>query len=151
MEASRFLLRRLGGLGVGDTAMLGCTGVPARAICSVRASVNVNATQASSITATVTTAPHNAGLGVIGSTRCKIRMVVGDGILTLAVRPGVSTGSRFSLRMLPFALLLLICSCGGGSSGSPTQSGARTGNYTLTVTATIGSATQSLPLTLIVQ
>jgi hypothetical protein len=56
------------------------------------------------------------------------------------------------LRLLPFAVLLLLCGCGAGNNNPPpTLSGTPRGNYSLTVTASMGSITQSMPITLRVQ
>jgi hypothetical protein len=63
----------------------------------------------------------------------------------------LARGKRFHLRALPFALLLFICSCGGGyNAPPPSQGGTPAGSYTLTVGASIGSTNQSLGLTLTV-
>jgi hypothetical protein len=64
---------------------------------------------------------------------------------------GGSRNKRGGLRygLLPLSLLLiLLCSC-GGSGGS--RGGTTSGSYTLMVTAKVGSKSEQLPLTLIVQ
>jgi hypothetical protein len=63
-------------------------------------------------------------------------------------------GKTFRLRVASLGVLLVagvMCnSCGGGSSSSQGSPGTPAGNYTLTVTATLGNLTNSTQLTLIV-
>jgi len=61
----------------------------------------------------------------------------------------VSLTPRLCFRLLP-VFALAICACGGGSSGSSpsggssSSNGAPAGNYTVVITATTGSATETL-------
>jgi hypothetical protein len=80
-------------------------------------------------------------------------------IVPLKVRASRTSLRRY-LRLAPLALLFLVCSCGGGgtSGGSMGSSGPQAnpngtpaGNYTLNLTATSGSATQTTSLMLIVK
>jgi hypothetical protein len=54
-------------------------------------------------------------------------------------------------RGLPILLLLLICSCGGGSTPASNENGTPAGMYQLTVAAKSGSVSQSIMLTLKVE
>jgi hypothetical protein len=138
----------IGGQGVGGTATLSCSGVPTGATCSVPASVNVSATTASTVTVSVTTTAHNSALLVRPG--AKLGWALAMGILGLVFLPGMSAG-KWARGWVAFALLLFICSCGGGYNAPPSnQGGTPAGNYTLRVTANLGSSNQSLPLTLTV-
>jgi hypothetical protein len=72
----------------------------------------------------------------------------------MVVGPGLRiVGPKFLQRAL-LMLLLFLVSCGGGGSSVGSHSnpnGTPAGTYTLSVTATSGSTTQAMPLTLIVQ
>src|SRR4029077_17777536 len=74
--------------------------------------------------------------------------------LGMVVGPGLRTvGPKFLQGALLMPLLLLV-SCGGGGSPVGSQSnpnGTPAGTYTLSVTATSGTTTQAMSLTLIVQ
>ena len=83
-------------------------------------------------------------------------------MLGIVILPGMRIGKRPMRRYLwlaPLTLCLLLASCGGGGNiGSNNPGGQQTnpngtpaGTYTVNVTATSGSATQTIPLTLIVQ
>jgi hypothetical protein len=142
----------IGGGGFAGTATLSCTGAPKGATCSPPASVNVSAGTASTFTVSVTMTSRTLA-GVRSDTSLSpgwwAIAVFGFVILPMAGRRG-----RWTIRLLPLALLLLICSCGGSSSSSgpqPNPNGTPVGSYTLTVSATSGSTSQSIPLTLNVQ
>jgi len=76
-------------------------------------------------------------------------------LLGIGLMSGSKRGRRLAWTLLaPLALLLLLsASCGGGgsSSGGGGNPGTPTGTYNLTVTATSGSLTQTVGLTLHVQ
>ena len=145
----------VGGEGISTTATLTCAGVPANAICSVPSTVTVSATSASTFAVTVSTmAPSMAGVDFRTSSPhwpwASAILGMGMLVLPMAGRPrrSMRRGTRTIIAIAGMALLL---SCGGGSTGSSGSGGTPQGTYTLTVTATANSATQSLPLTLIVQ
>jgi hypothetical protein len=56
-----------------------------------------------------------------------------------------------SVLTLFFAVALAACGGGGGSVGSGPTVGTPAGTYTLTVTATVAGASQTIKLTLVVQ
>jgi hypothetical protein len=142
----------IGGGGFGGMASLACTGSPKGASCSPPATVNLIATSASTFTVSVTTTSRTlAAVRPDGRFSSGWWAVVMFGVVLLpkaAARRGRRTG-----QLLPLALLLLMCSCGGSSSGGPqtNPNGTPAGSYTLTLSATSGSTTQSMPLTLNVQ
>ncbi len=83
-------------------------------------------------------------------------------MLGIVILPGVRVSKRSQRRyqflwLTPLTLCLLLMSCGGGSVGGGNNGGQHTnpnatapGTYTLTVHATSGSTTETIPLTLIV-
>jgi len=137
----------IGGQGMGGTATLTCTGAPRGVACSVPASVAVSMTTASTVTVSVTTSAQIAAESVPPGFRAGWTWAIG--FLAMVVLPGIQATKRLRLRKLLFALLLLICSCGGGSR-LPTST-MEPGTYTLNITATLGSSSQSVPLTLTVR
>jgi hypothetical protein len=141
----------IGGGGLGGTATLTCTGAPKGATCSVPASVNVNAASASTFTVSVTTTPRTLAALPSDTLRTGWWAIA---IFGFVILPGAVRRGRWTLRLLPLALLLMIGSCGGGNSSSgpqPNPNGTPVGTSILTVTATSGSTSQSIPLTLNVQ
>jgi hypothetical protein len=142
----------IGGTGFGGTATLTCTGAPAHANCSVPATVTVGAVTASNFAVSVTTtAPGAATLHPWRTLSPWLWAMVLFGIILPSKGLGRRSTSR-RIRMMPVVLLLFLCSCGDGSSGSqPNSNGTPAGTYTINVKATSGSLSQSIPLTLIVQ
>jgi hypothetical protein len=147
----------IGGQGVSGMATLTCTGAPAAATCSAPASENVSGTSASTFPVSVTTTVRNAAMVVPPGLRLGWEWAMG--IVVMALLPSASPRKRLlvrKLRVLPFALLIVLCACGGGSGGSSNPAvsnptGTPAGTYTLTVTATMGSSVQSTKLTLTVK
>ncbi len=141
----------MGGGGIAGIATLTCANAPRGATCSVPGSINLKATSATPLTVTVTTTSSTSG-------RLPPRHATwfwATAVFGLLMLPGARRTQQSSrwLTGLPFLLLILICSCGGsmqtGSQGNP--NGTPPGQYTLVVTATVGSSTQSLSLNLTVQ
>ncbi len=143
----------IGGEGIAGIAALSCTGAPALAVCTVPASVNVSSTNPSSFPVSVrTTAPSRAGLYIPKSPRGHWLWATAVlGMLVLPIKGYAKTIRRRMGTIATIAGLMCVLSCGGGSSGSGGSPGTPPGTYTLTITATVGSSSQSLPLTLIVQ
>jgi hypothetical protein len=142
----------IGGGGVSGTASLSCTGVPTAAVCNVLATEQISATTASKFTATVTTtAPGQALVRPHGFGTTP--WVWAFSLFALISTPRMTKRSSVlrALCLVPLFLLML-CSCGGGSSNTaPQNPGTPAGTYTFTVTATSGNTTQSQSLTLVVQ
>jgi len=142
---AKFLLS-VGGAGTSATVALSCSGAPKGATCNVPVTEVMSATQSTPFTVTVTTlAPTTGALHPIDFEPS--HWIWALAMVGWVVSPGLRTkqsNCRYRL-WLPLLLLMFLCSCGGNSGGTPA------GNYTLTVTATAGSTSQQLPLTLTVQ
>ena len=145
----------IGGGGFAGTATLTCSGAPTGATCSLPASVNVSATNASMFTVTVTTTARSSA-AIVPNSFMHSGWLWAVAMMGIVILPSFSKKRRLSAaRCLPIAFLLFIASCGGGGSsgggGGGNGGGTPAGNYTVTVKATSGSLTQSLPLALTVQ
>jgi hypothetical protein len=145
----------IGGAGVSGTATFRCTGAPKGATCALPASVSISASNASPVSVTVTTTSRTVGALSPSGLRPSPSLWA-MAALGLVMFPGWFSRPRPRswLRNAPLLLLLLVCSCGGGSSPSGPQTnpnGTPAGTYDLTVTATLGSLNQPVPLKLTVQ
>ena len=153
----------LGGGGMSGSATLTCTGAPAHATCSVPANQTFDATVVTPFSVTVkTTSRTVAALRPQVSAPGKWSWNLAMAMLGIVILPGMRLGKRSMRRYLwlaPLTLCLLLASCGGGGSTATNNTGGQqtnptgtpAGTYIVTVTTTSGSATQTLPLTLIVQ
>jgi hypothetical protein len=151
----------IGGGGTSGTASLTCTGAPANAICSVPATVAVNAGSATNFNVSVsTTAPSQLLVYPFSLRPLQWLWAVAIFGVMFVFR----LNRQFHVRRLVWAvplMALILCSCGGGGVGStgtgtgttptPPSGGTAAGTYTVTVTAKLGSATQTQTLTLVVQ
>jgi Abnormal spindle-like microcephaly-assoc'd, ASPM-SPD-2-Hydin/Beta-propeller repeat len=144
----------IGGKGMSGSASLSCTGPPAESTCSVPPTESVSGTTASNFKVSVTTtAPTQAAAGArphaIGTSSWALAFAFfGMFFLPKARRRRLVIAL---LCLVPLCIVLL-SSCGGGSSTPPPQKGGTpAGTYTLKITATLGSATQTQNLTLTVQ
>jgi hypothetical protein len=148
----------IGGAGLSGTAALTCTGAPKGAVCSVPSSVSISATTPSTVKVSVTTTSTTEssvnfrGLIPFGGAWAAVMF----GILLVPMGWAIDSRKRY-LGAIAVAAML-ICSCGSNSpiGSSPPGSksnpnGTPTGNYTLTVTATLNSATETTSLSLKVQ
>jgi hypothetical protein len=140
----------IGGEGISGAASFTCTGAPQGASCSPPATVNVSATSVSTLTVTVTTTSRT-----LAAARPAERIPPGwwaIAMFVFVILPKAARRGRRGLRLLPLVLLFM-CSCGGNNSGGPriNPNGTPAGTYTLTLSATSGATSQSMPLTLNVQ
>jgi len=144
----------IGGAGVGGQTSLTCTGAPTGANCSISpSSLNVSATSASPLTVMVTTTSRAmAALSTSRFTPAPWLWAVA--LVGVVMLPGSGIRRQSAMRYLhalSLGMLLLLCCCGGGSSQQTNPNGTPAGTYTLTVSATSGSTTQSMQLALTVQ
>ena len=145
----------IGGGGLSGTAILTCAGAPTGATCSLPDSLNVSDTNASDFTVTIsTTAKSSAAMQRRSPTFTWFWAIA---MLGLALLPGERRTRQFARRLAGITslfLLTLLVSCGGGggssSGGGSGSGGTPAGTYTLTVTATMGTAQQSQSLKLTV-
>ncbi len=136
------------------TATLTCTGAPTGITCSVPATTTVSGTAASSVQVSVTTtgrslAATNANRPITGAS-----WIWGLVLLGIVLLPASRRKSNWKSPSLGAILLslLLLSSCGGSNSPSNNNSnGTPAGTYSLTITADLNSATQTVALQLIVQ
>lgn len=145
---AKYLLS-LGGSGVSGMASLTCTGAPRGATCNIPAVQAVNANQSTAFNVSVTTmAPTTGTLRPAGfGLQPWLWAMIGWVVLPARVR--ATRWSRRYLIWLPLAVLMFLSSCGGSSSEG--SNGTPLGNYTLTVTAKVGSTSEQVPLTLTVK
>ena len=163
-QAANYILS-LGGNGASGTASLSCSvsPTPKGANCSVPASVTFTSTSATTFNVSVTTTSSAvAGLRPSVSPRAPWSWTLAMAMLGIVILPGIRVSKRSQRRyqflwLTPLTLCLLLMSCGGGSVGGGNNGGQHTnpnatapGTYTLTVHATSGSTTETIPLTLIV-
>lgn len=138
------------------TVSFTCTGAPASSTCSVSPNP-VNISGASSVTATVS-------VSTVAATSINPFLLRWPQLLHLLKPLSLALiASAFMIALFPkrrcawtlraiFAgLLLAACAgCGGGSSSSTHSTGTPAGQYTIAVTATSGSITQNMSMTLTV-
>ena len=169
-QTAQYELQLTPAAGFTGAVTLACSGAPLEAACAASpSSAQVNnanpipfsvsvATTARSFAVPFQLAPRRAPLEMI---RWPLILFFGLVILFLR-RMGAKTAARttiltWSRVAAGFALLTIggVCACGGGGSGIPVQSpppvGTPAGKSTITVTATHGTITEQLQLTLIVK
>jgi len=148
----------IGGSGMSGTGSLTCTGAPTGAVCSVPATISLDASSASTFNANVTTTSRSpVGFYHRGSAPWLWALAI-FGCVTFF--KGRST-QQFPPSRMHFALLLVLavalCSCGGSSSTSPAPTpspnpnGTPAGTYTLVIAAKSGASMQTQNLTLTVK
>jgi hypothetical protein len=149
--------------GMSGTVNFTCTGAPSEATCTVPNQVTVG-NSATPVTVTVTTTAASLGAPRFPPLRPLLPRAPGfPGWCTLALvllaiawivrrrtRPGISP---WRAAFLPFVagllLVLALAGCGGsggggGGGGNSSNPGTPAGNYTLTVTGTVGSGSSAL-------
>jgi hypothetical protein len=159
---AKYLLS-LGGGGMSGTALLSCTGAPTGATCNLPGTEAVSATQTTAFNVSVTTtaAPTTGTFRPTDFRPSPWPWALA--VMAWVVLPAGASTKRWSRRhllWLPLVLLIFLCSCGSnpnvgnsnsGASGDSSSGVTPVGNYTLTVTATLGSVSEKIPLTLTVQ
>ena len=158
--AATYDLTLSGGTGLNGTVSLACTGAPQNASCSIAPATltlpvggSVNFTVTVSTTATQAAyLPQRsnvmmAGLGLLS---------LGSVPVLLLFRRQLRISTKTLCTVCAFTMLTVLAGCGGGGhmgGSQPTNPAATTppGTYTLTVTASAGSATVAQKLTLVVQ
>ncbi len=149
--------------GFNQTISLTCSGAPSTASCAASpSSLTLDGSHPASATFTVTTqAPSMALLLPLRLAPWLAAGIFGF-LLPAKPHPARRRSQRFwGLLAMALVLGLLACGGGGGSSGgsnngpgTPTGStnpGTPAGSYTLTLTATSGSTSQSTPVTVVVK
>jgi hypothetical protein len=140
------------------TVNLTCSIAPAAApapVCSVPGSVSVTGTSATSVMVTVSTTASGSVAGWPSA-----KFPIGTGLIAWMLALGFSSllfVTKRSRPAVPAAIIVLaflaMAGCGGSSSTPPSRSskGTPAGTYTATLTATSGSLSHQVPLTVIVQ
>ena len=144
----------IGGADMSGTTSLTCTGAPQGATCSVPSSVMISGTTASTVKVSVTTTSRTTA-----SMNSRWPIPFGGAWaailfgLVLLPTPWKKRGSKGIFLGALIVSLALISSCGGGpSTGTTTnQHGTPAGTYSLTVSATLNSVTETTTLKLVVQ
>ncbi|HKW17129.1 MAG TPA: FG-GAP-like repeat-containing protein [Terriglobales bacterium] len=147
----------VGGGGISGVAMLSCTGAPEGAACSIPGgmSISMSGTQVSQFNVNITTASPNA-LATLPRRRYKpLPWPWFLGVVGFVFLPSLfNRKKRFTkvrLRSLPLLLSLFLCACGGSGGTQSNPNATPPGTYQISVTATSGSTSQSLLLTLTVR
>ena len=158
--ASATFVLSIGGGGTSGTASLTCTGAPAKTTCSVPATVSVSASSPTNFNVSVsTTAPSQTLVYplLVAPSRWLWAISLFGLVIVLRLR------RQLPVRRLAWAATLLavvLCACGGGggststgtgSGTTPPSAGTAAGSYIISVTARLGSNTQTQVLTLVVQ
>jgi hypothetical protein len=141
----------IGGAGFSGQVTLTCTGAPSEATCSFPGGTTptVSATSASQFTVSLSTTARS--MTFLPPVPIRVPWLWAMVFIGFVLLPAVINSKRPALRFIrAFPLLLLVSACGGGGSTSITSSGTPPGTYSLTVKATAGTASQSIPLSLIV-
>jgi subtilase family serine protease len=136
--------------GFSQTVAYTCTGLPSEAACTLP-------TAATGGTLTITTTAPSAKLdkSPLGRSRGLFYALLLPGFLGLVVSAGSRKRTLRGLRLLSLIAVLALSTfwmpaC-GGSSGGPSNPGTPAGTSTVTVTATAGSLSHPVTLTLTVQ
>ena len=130
------------------------TGTPAPTCSLAQASVNVTGTAAVSDTLTVQTVTSSSALHKLPIPSDRNWYAAGGAALAGILLIGLPGRRRAWQRMFSLMLLIVatgIIGCGGTSSGGGGSSSTPAGNYTVTVTATSGTITQTSTITATVQ
>jgi parallel beta-helix repeat protein len=140
----------IGGGGMSGAVVLSCSGAPKGATCNIPATETISPTQGMPFAVSVTTLAHTTD-SLRPTNFRPSHWLWALAMMASIVFPRVRTkrSARRHLFWPPLLLLMYLCSCGGNIT--KTSLGTPAGSYTLTVTATVGSTSEQLPLTLTVQ
>lgn len=139
----------IGGPGFSGNVTLSCTGAPAAASCSVPGSETLSSTP-TAFQATVMTTARSTAIRLLPRTNLPPTPVVGVvlfGILAFVLLVGRHKRTLIAVAFVSLGVIL-IASCGGGGGPTGGSNGTPAGTYTVIVTATNGSSSQSVNLTL---
>jgi hypothetical protein len=143
-----------------------CSGAPSASICKVSPNpLTLTGGTPANFTVTVATTAHSVaqlntgqGLSALAQPGGGLGLMagwLGLPFVLLPLRLGAKRGRRTRLVLVGLVILSAASlGCGSGSPSSPSPSGTTrtpSGTYTITVNGTVGTATQSANLTLIVQ
>jgi Right handed beta helix region len=137
----------IGGFGMAGVASMSCSGVPSDATCSLPTTQSVSASQATVFAVRVATSAPTVGI------LRPLDLWHGPVLWALTILTGITLTAKAKAkqrvgryRVGPLLFLVILCSCGGEGSR-----GTRPGNYNLTVSAKVGSASQKIQLLLTVR
>jgi hypothetical protein len=145
-------LIQVGGAGLSGSVNFNCSGLPQGASCSFSPStIQMKPTAPSQVQLTISTAGRPLLSAPVGWIVGLLALAILASLIFLKTVPAFGT-SRLRWRLVPLFALAL-CSCGGGSpsGGSSSSTGTPAGSYSVVITATSGSATQTLNFALTVQ
>src|SRR5262249_28247883 len=138
----------IGGPGFTGNVTLSCTGAPAASTCNVPGSESLSSTPTNFQATVTTTARSTAALPPHGADRILVSAVV---VTLFGLTVLLLLGNRRPRRMIALAgaslAVILLASCGGGGGGGGGSHGTPSGTFTIVVTATNGSLSQSMNLT----
>jgi len=141
----------IGGGTFSGTANLTCTGAPAGAACSVPATITVSTSAATPFTVSVSTTPrpvaalHQSNAPLTWLSTMAVALIAFFSMCAPKRR-------RWSARtVLGILLVGVLCSCGGGGGPASPSAGTPAGTYRISVTASSGSVSQSVALSLSVR
>src|SRR5215469_16070024 len=142
----------IGGPGFGGgNVTLSCSGAPAAATCNVPSSESVGST-AVTFQATVNTTARSTAIRLlprINLPPVSAAIVVLFGILAVALLASRRKRVLIALAFVSlYVILMASCGGGGGGGGGGGSHGTPSGTFTIVVTATNGSTSQSMNLTL---
>lgn len=145
-------LIQVGGAGLSGNVNFNCSDLPQGAICTFSPStIQMKPTVPSQVQLSISTTGRPLLSVPIGLITGLLTLTILAGLIFLENASTLPT-PRLRWRLVPLFGLAL-CACGGGppSSGSFSSTGTPSGSYVVVVTATSGSATQTLNFALTVQ
>jgi len=138
----------VGGEGVSGTASIVCTGAPQGATCTVPGTEPVSASTRTAFSVNVSTTPETTAALIAQPMFLSALAIFVVGLPSVCVLPKPSR--KKYLHPLPMVLIFLVASCGGNGTQHK-SSGTPAGSYRILVTATVGSTSETVTLTLNVQ